>query len=133
MTFQAQIVVALDEQLRIDRTVWIVARAAAFPERFVFEDEGPGLTPVTLSTRLIGAANWHLNGRVDIRTVWIVAGGAIHPAFLDRVVILKAKLGFCGQVTLEASARILAGDDELAFATAGIHMQAARAVTTLAT
>ena len=53
MTFQAEIGVSLDQQFGIDRTVWFVARGAAFSHRSVLENHRAALLGMTTGARLI--------------------------------------------------------------------------------
>jgi hypothetical protein len=48
MAFQTQIVVALDEQLLIDRAMGVMAGCTPFPQRLVFKYVRPALLAVTL-------------------------------------------------------------------------------------
>lgn len=43
MAFQAEIIVAFDEQLGVHRAVWMVTDGAAFAHGFVLKHEGLGL------------------------------------------------------------------------------------------
>lgn len=129
VAFEAEIVVALNEQLRVDRAVDVVTGDAAFAEGFVFEDVGASLFFVALRAGLVDASDELAGGFVDVFAVRVMAGGAIEPAFLERVVVLQTEFRFLVEVTLETVGRIFAGEDEFAFAAAGIHVQAAGAVT----
>ena len=49
---KTEIEIALDQQLGIDTSVWVVAGRATFPKRRMLKDKGPCLFPVALSTAL---------------------------------------------------------------------------------
>ena len=115
MTPQAEIAVPLQQKLWTDRTVGRVADGAAFPHRFVLEDERPALVPVALCTRFIQARHRQTASRFeDCATMRIVALDAIHPAFDNRVMVGQVQLGVDLQMTLIANRGIFSRiDDEL--------------------
>ena len=130
MAFEAEVIVALGQQFRIDRTVNIVTGNAPFPEGFVLENVGFGLLAVTLGALRIDTAHKRPLRRIDVGPMRIVTGGAAHPAFQHRMVILQTEFGFLFQMALEAGFRVfLRVDDELATTTAGIHVQAGGTMT----
>src|SRR5437763_2966294 len=53
MALQAQVDVAFEEHLRVERTVGCMADRAAFAERLVLEDERARLLPVALGARFV--------------------------------------------------------------------------------
>ena len=107
----------------------VVAGRTAFPKRFVLEDARLGLLPVTLRALRINARHERALRRINVRAMWIVAGGATHPAFQDRMVELQMEFSFLIEMTLEAGFRFfLRVNDEFAATAAGIHVQAAGTV-----
>jgi hypothetical protein len=122
VTFQAQIVVALGQHLRVDGTVHVMARRAAFAHGFVLEHVWSRLFAMALRAILVHATDLHLLRLENVFAMRIVAGRATHPTFLDRMMELQAELGVLVEVTLETRFGTLAGiDDQLAVA-AGIHV-----------
>mgnify|MGYP003327347542 CR=1 FL=1 len=132
VALQAEIVVPLRQQLAVDRAVDVVAGRATLAQCLVLEHVRPRLLPVTLRAGLVDPGHPHSLGLVDVLAVGVVAGSAAYLAFLDRVMMLEVELGLLVQVALEAALRILAGDDELAFASTGLDVQAAGAVARFA-
>ena len=108
VAFQAEVIVALNQQLRVDRAVRIVTFDATFPERFVFEYVRPRLIAVTLGTSLVGAAERNFRCGVDVCTVRIVASSAIHSPLDNRMMVLQTKLCSLVEVALETIVGILA-------------------------
>lgn len=134
MAFQAEVIVALDEQLGVDRAVGMMASQAAFTQRFVFVDKGPGLFPVALPARLVQPGHGQPSGRLeDVPPVRIVALDAVHVLLDDRMMMGQLELGVRIQVALKARGGIFTRiHDELAAAAAGRHVPAARAVARFA-
>ena len=133
MAFETEVVVALGQQLRVDRSVHAVTSCATLAQRFVLEHVGLGLLPVTLRALRIDARHKRTFGRVNIRAMRIVAGGAAHPSFRHRMMELQVKFRLLFEVALEAGFRLfLRIDNKLAPPAAGIHMQTPGAVTRFA-
>ena len=53
MAFEAEVKIALDQQLGVDTAVRAMAGRAALPQRRVLKDEGPGLLPVALRAAFV--------------------------------------------------------------------------------
>lgn len=130
VAFQTQIVVALDQQLWVDRAVRIVADRTTFPHGFVFKDERPGLFAMTLGAGLIEPRHGEAAGGFHhVASVRVVALHAIHFAFDDRMMLRQVELGVGLEMTLKASRCVVPGiEDEFAAATADGDMFAAGAV-----
>lgn len=134
VAFEAEIVVPLSQQFRIDGAVDLVTGHATFPDRFMLEDVRLGLLPVTLGALLIRARHQHGLGLVNISAVRVMARGAAHFAFRHRMVELQVKLRFLVEMALKTGFHLLLRiDDELAATTTGIHVQATGTVAGLAT
>src|SRR5664280_1254792 len=130
MAFQAQVVVPFGQHLRVDRAVDVVTAGATFTQGLVLEHVRPGLLAMAAGADIIDPRQPQSFWLVDVFAVRIVAVGATHSAFVDRMVILQAKLRLLVEMTLETGFRIFRRiDDELALPAAGIHMQTACAVT----
>ena len=89
VAFQAQIVVTLSEHLFVDRTMYVVTARASFSKRLMHKHVRAGLLAVTLRARLILARNENSFRVVDVLTMWVVAIGAAHPTFSDRMMVLE--------------------------------------------
>ena len=131
VALQAQVRIALDQQLSIDRTVRTVTNNAAFAHRFVLERERARLLAVTLGATFVEPRHRKSTGRFEnVEAVWVVALDAVDPAFDDRVVLGQAEFGVSFEMALEAGARVLPGiHNELPAASARRDMFAAGAVT----
>ena len=81
VTFEAEIVVAFRQHLRIDGTVNLMASHTTFANGLMLENVRLGLLPVTLGALRIYPCHERAFRCVNIRTMRIVAGGATHFAF----------------------------------------------------
>lgn len=104
VTLKAKIGVSLDQHLRIDGTMRIVANGAAFAHCRVLEDDWPGLLPVTLGAALVQACHrqptrWFHN----VHPVRIVALDAIHFALNDGMMLWEMEFRPGFRMTLETS------------------------------
>jgi len=128
MTFEAEIEIALDEQLGVNAAVRAVADRTALPQRRMLKDEGPGLFPVALSTGFAQPRHGQPAGRfVDVAAVRIMALHAVHLFLRHRVVLGELELRLFLAMALETSRRVLAGiENELASPAAAGDMQAGR-------
>jgi len=134
MTFQAEVGVSLDQQLGIDRTMWLVADGAAFSHRSVFEYHRTALLGMTTSTCLVHPGHRQSTGGFqDVTAMRIMTFNAIHLLFRDWVMLREAELRLGGSMTLKTGRRILAGVEyEFPSAPAARRVEAARPVTGLA-
>jgi hypothetical protein len=99
--------------------MWVVANRATFAERVVLEDKGPGLVSMALGATLIPPRHGQPSGGFhDVHAVRVVALGAAHPAFQDRMVMGEVDLTLHVQVALKASGRVLARINDESFAAA---------------
>lgn len=135
VALEAKIVVALDEHLGVDRTMRAVADDAAFPHRFVLEDEGLALVAMALGAGLVEAGQGEAAGGFhDVRAVRVVALDAIHFAFEHGMMLREAELGVGFQVAIQTARRVFAGiENEFPASTANRNVLAAGAVTGFAT
>lgn len=130
MAFEAEVIVAFGQQLRIDRAMDIVTGDTTFAQRFVLEDVRFGLLPVALGALRVDAPDERPLGRVNFGTMRIMTGSATHPAFQHRVVILQAEFRLFFQMAPETGFGLfLRVHDELTAAATGIHVQTARTMT----
>ena len=84
MALNTEIVVSLRQHFGIHRPVWIVANGAALPDGLMFEDEGPALRNVTLTTGIaLGGERGSTMDRISL--VRIVAITATDLPFDDRM------------------------------------------------
>ena len=134
MAFQAEIIVALDKKLAIDRAVGIVAGGASVAESFVFENEWAALLAMALGTVLVQPRHGESAGGLhDVMAVGVVALDAVHHPFDDGMMLRQLEFGVDVQVALKAGGGILAGiDDEAAAAATDAHMFAGGAVARFA-
>ena len=130
MALKAEVVVALDQQLSIERTVRAMARGATFAQGFVLEDEWPALFAVTLRALFVQARHGEAAGGFhDVVPVRVVALHAIHVAFNDRMMLRQVEFRMDIDVALKTRPWVLAGiHDEPAAAAADAHVFAGWAV-----
>lgn len=135
MTFQAEVVIALNQQFPIDRAVGLMTDRAAFAHGLVLEHHRPGLLPMTLGARFVQAGHRQAARRLhDVAAMWIVALDTVHPRFDHRVMTRQIEFRVDLQMTLITACRILPWiDDELAPASARRYMFASGPVTRLTT
>ena len=57
MASEAEIEVALDQQLGVDAPVWVVADRAALAHRRMLKNKGPSLFPMALGAYLVPAGH----------------------------------------------------------------------------
>lgn len=137
MTFQTKISIPLQKQLVVHRTMGLMAGRAAFPHRFMLEDKGPGLLPMTLRTGLIPPRKGQTpNGLLNVMPVRIMAIHTIHAPLEHGMMAGKVKLGIHPDVTLDARLRRLPGIHNLTSKGTPpprVHVQTARSMTRLAT
>ncbi|MCG3146831.1 MAG: hypothetical protein PCFJNLEI_00265 [Verrucomicrobiae bacterium] len=132
VTFETEIVVTLDEEIRIDRAVGVVTGGATFAHGFVFKDTRAGLFFVALRANRVGTMVKGASRLVDVVTVRVVTRGAVHFPFADGMMRGEAEFRAFVEVTLETTVGFLAGKDEFAFAAASFDVETAGAVTRLA-
>ena len=113
MALEAQIVVALDEQLRVDRAVRMVANRAAFAQCLVLEHERTGLIAMALGARLVEPRHGQAGGGFEnIGAVRVVALHAIHLAFDDGMMLWETEFRVRFQVAVETRGGVCAGIDD---------------------
>jgi len=134
VTPQAKIDVWLGQQLRIDRTMRVMACRAALAKGRVFENEGARLLAVALRAVFIQTRDGQSGGGLhDVAAVRVMALNAIHPLFRDRMMLRQPELDFRRTMTLEAGRRILAGvDNKLPTPAASGDMETAGAMASFA-
>jgi len=129
MTAQAEIRIALREQFSIQRSVRAVTDSATFAQRFVLENHGPRLLPMTLRAALVPAGHGQsAAGFKNVAAMRVVALHTIHPPFEDRVMLGQMKLAFAVSVALETSSGVLVWIDDEFGPAASFDMFAAGAV-----
>ena len=112
-----------------------MADDASFPQGLVFENEWPGLLPMTLAAVFVLAGHGQsAPGPENVLAMWIVALNAIHVTLIHRVVLRQAEFGLDLQMTVVASRRIFARvDDELSTTAARLDVFASRSVARFTT
>ena len=135
VTLQAKVVVALDQHLRIHRTMGLMARRTAVTQRLVLEGMRPGLLAVALRAPLIQSRHSQsASGFHNVKPVRIVALRAIHVPLGHRMMLRQIELRVRLQMTCETRRGITAGiDDELAPSAPHGRVPAARTVARFAT
>ena len=133
VTFEAKIVVALDEHFRVDRAVRLVTGRAALAQGLVFKHAWRGLLAVTLGARFVESGHGQTaTGFHDVHAVRVVALDAVHFPLKDRMMLWQMKLSVCRNVALETRFGLFAGvDDKLT--SADRDVLARRAMTRFAT
>ena len=123
MALEAKIGIALDEHLRIDGAVRIVANDAAFAQRRVFENERPGLLPMALRAILVLPRHGQpARGFHDVHSVRVMALDTAHLSFNHRVMLRKMKFRADFLMALKARFGIFPRiDNELFLAAAAGH------------
>ena len=131
MAFEAEIWIALDQQLPVDRAVRVVTDGATLPQRLVLENDRAGLLAMTPGAGFVLPCHRKSAGPFEnVAAVRIVTLHTVHPFFQDRMMLRQAEFGMRLQMTLEAGGGVLAGvDDELAATAAGFDVSAAGAMT----
>lgn len=134
VTTQAEVCVLLREHFTVHRTVRLMANGAAFMQRFMLENKSAGLLAMALRATFVDpghrlpAVRFH-----DVHPMRVMALDAAHPAFENRMMLRKVKVGVHRQVTLETGLRLLSGiNDEFAVPTTSRDMFAARTMTRFA-
>ena len=94
VAFQAQIVIALDKELAINRAVWVVAGGATVTDGLVLENEWPALFAMTLRATLVQARHGESAGGLhDVVPVRVVTIDAVHHPFDHGMMLRKPELG----------------------------------------
>ena len=135
VAFDAEVRVALVEQLSREGAVRRVAGHAAFAQGFVTENVRLALLAMAVGARLVESRECEAAlGLVDVEAVGVVALAAVELAFEDLMMMRQAELGVGLDVAGEARFRRLARvDDELVAALpTGLNVLAARPVAGLA-
>ena len=134
VAFEAEVRVALDQQLAVNRTVRVVANRAPFTQRLVLKDEGTGLLAVALRAILVQPRHRQAARRLEnVTPMRVVALHAIHAPLDDRMPLRQMKFRLGLQMALETGGRVLAWiDDKLTASAARFDVFAARTMTGLA-
>ena len=135
MTFQAKVVVALSEHFPVDAPMRFMTNRATFAQCFVLENKWSRLLLMTLSAGLVFASHCQAARRFhDVVPVRVVALHAIHPALKHPMVARQPKLSMYFDMTIQACRSIAPWiDDELAYPSSRLDVQATRAVAGLTT
>ena len=130
MTFQAKIIVGLDEHLAIDRAVRLMTRDAALSQRLMFINDRLGLLPMALGTGFVQTRHRQAAERFHyVVSMRIVALHTIHSRLNDGVMIRQVKFGVDFQMALVTACGVLSGvHDEFASASPSLHVFASRPV-----
>lgn len=130
MAFQAEIRIALGEELIVDAAVRLMADHATFTHRFVFVDERTRLLAMALGAGLIQPRHGQTGTEFqDVFAVRVMALDAIHLAFHHRMVMRQVKFGVRVLVALITGRGVFAGiQDELTASTTRGDVFAAGAV-----
>ena len=133
MTFQTEIRVALNQQLRVERTMRLMARRTPLAHRFVLEHERTSLLAVTWRAALVQPGHRQTAGRLaNVVAMRVMAIATTQAALEDRMMPRQVELRVGRQMTLETRGRFASRiDDQLAVARRR-HMTAPRTVTRLA-
>ena len=88
MASEAEVQIALDQQLGIDAAMRVMADRATFPQRRVLKDKRPGLLAVALGAGFIPACHRQAARRFeDVVAMRIMALRAVHLLLQHRVVL----------------------------------------------
>jgi len=102
MTFQAEVRIARDEHLGVDRAVRAVTRGAAFVHRFMLEHVRAALSWVAFQTGFILCFQCRAAAEMDRAFVRRMTFRAIHPAFGNGMMTRQIELAANVGVALEA-------------------------------
>jgi hypothetical protein len=134
MAFEAKIVVALDEELPIYRTMRAMANRATFAHCFVLENKRPALFAMTLRARFVKPRHRKPARPLHyVMAMRVMAVDAIHVSFDHGMMLRQIEFRMDVDVTLETRRRIFAWIDNQAPPAADAHMFAGGAVARFAT
>ncbi len=125
MATEAEVGIALRQELGVDRAVRIVASGAALAQRGVLKHERPSLLTMALGAGFIGTRHCQpAAGCEDVAAVRVVTLGAVNFLLQHRMMVGQVQLGLGLAMALEAVGRVAPGiDDELAPPASGGNMQ----------
>lgn len=131
VTFQAKIIVALDEHLGVDRTVGAVTHGASLAQRLVLEHKRLRLVTMTIRTCLVQTPQTQAAGGFHhVRAVRVMALHAIHLPLEHGMMLWQAEFGVGVEMAIEARGRVPAGiENKLPAPAADFGMFATGAVT----
>lgn len=131
MTFQAQVIIALDQKLPIYRPMRPMTRGAPFPHRFVLENKWTALLSMTLRASFIQAGHRKPSSRFhDVVPMGVMAAHAVHVPFDDRMMLRQVEFRMHIEMALKTRRRVLARVyDKTSPSAANAHMFARRSVT----
>lgn len=133
VALQAEVQVALDHELRVERTVRLMAGGASFAHGFMLEHKWASLIAVTIGAAFVQSGHGQSAGRLpNIVAVGIMTVAATHAAFEHRMVLRQIELRMRRQMTLEAGCGIAARIDDQITCTGRRHMAATWTVTRFA-
>ena len=133
MALQAEISVALDEHLLVDRAVRVMAGGAALAHGVVFKNERSFLRCMACGAGFSFILETGCAPAFDgVALVRVVALGAAHFAGEDGMAVRQAEFAAFIEMTLKAGFRRFAGIDDGAFGTTGLNVLAAGTVAALA-
>ncbi len=128
----AKVLVSLSEQFCVHSAVCVVADRAALADGFVFEDKGAVLRDVTFAAGLTLAGEGKGSAEYGVAFVNVMAVTTPHLALQHGMVGCQVKLAALVEVAGEARFRILLGVHDGLSCAAALGVDAARAVTGLA-
>jgi len=132
VAFNAKGLVALSQQLVIDRSVHGMATGASFPDCLVFEDEWATLGGVALAAGIIDLGESGAHTPQPWAFMRVVAIAAADLALRDRMVRRQGKFTAFIQMTLKTDLRRSARVDNIPSPTTGLDMHAPGSMTGLA-
>ena len=135
MAAEAEVRIANGQQLGVDRPMRAVAAGAAFAQCGMFEYKRPRLCPMALGTGFVPPCHREAAGRLhNVQAMRVVALGAIHFAFRDRMMLGQVEFSVHIQMALKAGLRIFARVDDKFFASrsADRHVFTGRSVARFA-
>ena len=134
VALQAEIKIALDQQLRIDRPVRAMANGATFTKRGMLEHKRPGLLPVALGAGFVDARHSQAAGRFEnIAAMGVMALGAVHFLLGQRMMLRQMEFGLRGPMTFVTGRRIPSRVYDVLPRPGVGHVQAGRAMAGFAT
>ncbi len=127
---QAEIRIALDEHLPVDRAVRVVADRAPFAQGLMLEDKRAGLLAMALLAAFVLPGHGQPDSRLEnIAAMRVVALHTVHVPFNDLMMIGQAECSLNVQMALETRRRVVARIDDEFCVAAAFDVLAAGAVT----
>lgn len=134
VALQAEVTITLDEHLRIDGTVWLMAGRATVAHGLVLECVRTSLFAVTVGASFVETRHCQTSRRLhDVKAVRVMTLGAIHVSFRQWMMVRQVELSLCLQMARITGSGVAPGiENELPAPSPNSHVPAAGAMARLA-